>query len=111
MNGNKPYNVIKMQYELRTGFASHDKNGKTVIYMEEVSDNGQINTGGKSGTERDGAGLPRGTGKGIPPAIIFPICNKCGKRLTKSTTCKVYPNGIPKEILTKKSDCKQFGRE
>ena len=26
-----------------------DKNGKTVVYMEEVSDNGQINTGGKSG--------------------------------------------------------------
>ena len=49
--------------------------------------------------------------KGIPPAIIFPICNKCSKRLTKSTTCKVYPNGIPKEILTKKSDCKQFSRE
>ena len=49
VNSNKPYNVIKMQYELRTGFASYDKNGKTVVYMEEVSDNGQINTGGKSG--------------------------------------------------------------
>ena len=41
-----------------------------------------------------------------PPRNAVTFCNKCSLR--KIATCKKYPDGIPIEILTQKTPCKEF---
>lgn len=45
--------------------------------------------------------------KGIPPAVISPICNQCTKRVS-GAKCSEHPNGIPDPILFKEQECKKF---
>lgn len=45
--------------------------------------------------------------KGIPPAVISPVCNQCAKRVP-GAKCSEYPDGIPDQILFKESECKKF---
>lgn len=45
--------------------------------------------------------------KGIPPAVISPICNQCAKRMPGGK-CSVHPKGIPDPILFKEQECEAF---
>lgn len=40
-----------------------------------------------------------------PPRNVVKLCNKCRRR--SATTCKTYPNGIPKKILIG-NDCPDY---
>ena len=43
-----------------------------------------------------------------PPKVKKPKCNKCQSRIPGTAKCKLYPNGIPKEILLEKKDCGMY---
>lgn len=45
--------------------------------------------------------------KGIPPAVVSPICNQCAKRVP-GAKCSEHPTGIPKAILCKEQECEAF---
>lgn len=44
--------------------------------------------------------------KGTPPGGIFPICNKCKKRV--HAKCSEHPTGIPRAILSNREACPMF---
>ena len=38
------------------------------------------------------------------PALYSPICNQCKHRETGTVVCKAFPDRIPKDILTGRTD-------
>jgi hypothetical protein len=42
------------------------------------------------------------------PKNAVTFCNKCQLRKNYTATCTKYPNGIPDEVATQKTPCKEF---
>ena len=45
------------------------------------------------------------------PKNAVTFCNKCKLRKNFTATCTKYPNGIPHQVLTQKTPCKEFEQE